>query len=256
VAEGFGVESRERFSDRLKAGLGAQDQFRDIDVMNFAIAGYATVDEITILRERAIAYRPDLVIVQFGWNDLARNLELSAPRPASSLTRPDEGPVSEHTFDMKRLLQQQSVLYLAVAERWNAFRLAQGVPSDLLATVLRTREDEWIDTIQAMKQLKAIIATELAATKVLVAYFPLQVEVLVGNASLSSTVAARLHSVALELDFCFLDLTPPLRSSATKSLFLDDVHPTSNGHSVIATALQAAVPRCMAAWPSPNRNGG
>jgi hypothetical protein len=56
-----------------------------IEVLNFGVSGYGTAQELLMLESRAIAYRPDLVLLQFtDGNDVADN----APTLADEKARP------------------------------------------------------------------------------------------------------------------------------------------------------------------------
>jgi lysophospholipase L1-like esterase len=94
LAWGFGVEDDQTFGARLEElladsyaadqELGAQ---ADVQVLNGAVPGYGTADELAWLRTRGPALEPDLVIVQFlSVNDIQEN-----PVPASEWAEIQDG---------------------------------------------------------------------------------------------------------------------------------------------------------------------
>ncbi len=75
-AEGFQVGYEARFSDVMEKALAAScvPQGKRVEVLNFGVSGYGQAREILMLRHRAKAYAPDLVLVLFhGGNDFRNN---------------------------------------------------------------------------------------------------------------------------------------------------------------------------------------
>ncbi len=64
VTEGTGVESDSVFSRRIQAGLEST-----FDVVTTAAAGLNTPQEVHLLEQTGLAYKPDLVILNFVLND-------------------------------------------------------------------------------------------------------------------------------------------------------------------------------------------
>ena len=65
MAWGWGVEAEERFTDRLEQLLAP-----DVEVLNLAVPGYGTDQELLVLLERGLAYRPAVVLLAFVFNDV------------------------------------------------------------------------------------------------------------------------------------------------------------------------------------------
>ena len=67
---GWGVRQDKTYLAVLEEELNSQFPARRWEVINTALIGYNTVMEIEMLKEKAIAYKPDLVLVEFIGNDL------------------------------------------------------------------------------------------------------------------------------------------------------------------------------------------
>src|SRR5690242_11419976 len=80
VSEGLGVAEEQRFSRRLEELL--QGDRSTIEVLDFAMAGYATVDEKIALERDALRYAPDRIILQICFDDVAENRERSGSGPS------------------------------------------------------------------------------------------------------------------------------------------------------------------------------
>jgi len=64
------------FSPSLERALAASDQSRRYEVVNLAVPGYNTEQEMLSLKEMGLAYHPDLVIVNYVLNDAGRAVQL------------------------------------------------------------------------------------------------------------------------------------------------------------------------------------
>lgn len=71
VMLGWGVGQGEDYLSVLEDALNARAGGRRFEVLNFAVMGYNTVQEYFTLRDRALAYAPDLIILGFTGNDFA-----------------------------------------------------------------------------------------------------------------------------------------------------------------------------------------
>lgn len=73
MAWGFGVADNETFSVRLKQSI-KEDSNQHVEVINGAVPGYGTVDQLNYLRANIDKFQPDLVVVQFfSVNDFIEN---------------------------------------------------------------------------------------------------------------------------------------------------------------------------------------
>lgn len=77
-AEGFQVTYEARFSKVMEDALAAScvPPGKRVEVLNFGVSGYGQAREILMMRHRAAAYSPDLVLVLFhGGNDFRNNTQ-------------------------------------------------------------------------------------------------------------------------------------------------------------------------------------
>lgn len=64
---GFGVEHSERFSEIM------EDAYPDWEIINASVSGYGTDQEFLFLRERGMAFKPDVVLLLFYAEDFVNN---------------------------------------------------------------------------------------------------------------------------------------------------------------------------------------
>ena len=113
-AEAMQVKRAETFwallPERLRAGCGFQSAKR-IEVLNFGVSGYGTAQEYLTLETAALAYRPDLVLLQFtNGNDVRNNsfaLEDERNRPFF-LLQADGGLTVDRSFTETAFYRERS----------------------------------------------------------------------------------------------------------------------------------------------------
>jgi hypothetical protein len=79
---GLGCNEGETFCDELRSSLP------DVDVLNAGCNGYGTNDSLAIVHHFGEAWKPDVVLLVFFWNDLEDNVK--HPRPTFELSAAGE----------------------------------------------------------------------------------------------------------------------------------------------------------------------
>src|SRR5512136_1208648 len=73
VAFGARVEAKDDLATQLEWNLNARSESLHYEVLNFGVPGYGTWQELSALKEKVLAYDPDLVLLAFVMNDLFDN---------------------------------------------------------------------------------------------------------------------------------------------------------------------------------------
>lgn len=72
---GVGVTDSNTFPSILQQKLSAKFPYHNIEVVNAGIPGAYSFPEANLIKNKILAYDPDLLIIYDGWNDLDRNFE-------------------------------------------------------------------------------------------------------------------------------------------------------------------------------------
>jgi|GEM_PF-4847788 len=67
---GVGVELKDTYLSRLEQALNQGSASKTFSVIKAGVVGYSTFNEKIYLARRGLEYQPDLVLVQFWWDDL------------------------------------------------------------------------------------------------------------------------------------------------------------------------------------------
>lgn len=217
VAAGQGVRSAEdNFPPLLEKGLNAGGL--QTEVINFAVTGYNTQQEVETLRDKGLQFAPDLVLLSYCLNDRKRSdggilpTLLAREEQASGVVRSRAHPVLAH-----------SALY-----RFLRYRL----PWDRQPT-----PTIYGDTVDESFRLLAELAQE-HDFQVLVTVFPQFGKLL--ETYRFQEQHDRTEALSNEMGFAYLDLLQAFqacRATATGRLAIDRYHPTALGYRCAADAM-------------------
>jgi hypothetical protein len=102
----FGFVPVESLYTRQLAGLLAHVRPGRLEVITIGVSGWGTDQELHALIHEGVLYRPDVVILQFCWNDVFNNLmpaDSLPDRPGDSAWKPalDTGPLRNFRYELR-----------------------------------------------------------------------------------------------------------------------------------------------------------
>lgn len=239
VMEGYAVDAEARMPNIARKLLFAEKRSQ-YEMLNFGVAGHSTADEYVVLRDIALAYHPDIVVVQMGWNDFNDNLRKLPviEHTAREVDVPAILPAAAPAGGLKGFLQAHSAFYLTIAERYSLLRLRHGGSNDLLDRVIATTAEE----SAATDRLVAMIAAAAGpGIPVYVIYVPLDVEVQTAREQDARVLSDRVQAMCRAHRVSCIDALTPLRAHRGEALYVDDAHLTSAGHRLVGAAIAAAL---------------
>lgn len=221
VTEGYRVELKNTFVKILERELSSICA----ECLNMGIGGNSTSDNIVSIK-RASELNPDLVIYQLGLNDI------------EGFEHREKKEVKQKggNLNLKTLLRK-SVLYLALAERYNYLKLKAGGRNWAFCEWNITDamwEKEFIKLKEAFSEIEG-------NTGILFIYLPYDFQIY-SDREETLVPAQRLSAFCKKQDYWFIDFTRIFKEKQQKSdLFLDDCHLSFYGHEIAASYLAAFV---------------
>lgn len=73
---GWAVSTNDSYPKILESQLNEQSKGKTYQVLNFGVPSYNTAQEVELLKEKGLKYKPDIVILQFLFNDVENNTRL------------------------------------------------------------------------------------------------------------------------------------------------------------------------------------
>lgn len=245
----LGVRFEDLWSERLERRLAAAAPDERFQVINAAVAGYNTRQELIQYLTLGAALEPDLVVLGFYWNDLVGNDEplpdlqeterIEAGAELAALTQP------RHVIPtpIRNALRESVLLYLVVTgAKGVAARLdpPQDAPSVVQRALLSGDEETlapyWEATAARLRELAE--AARQRGTPVILLVFPGENEVRHDFPDL--VFGEKLAEIWRPTGFPIIDLTEPYRAALRRgeNPFLPyDLHPNALGMEIAAQAV-------------------
>ena len=227
---GFGVELDQRFSEILEKA------HPDWEILNTSVSGYGTDQEYLYLKERGIAFRPDVVLLLFAYNDFENNTrgdEYSHFKPVFTLEgetlKLHNDPVPNTPTLSQRIRGFFIRTYLGsryMVARDRVRRLAtQTSGSKYAESETESAESQSVMITQRLIRAINDLCTESGSRFVLV------------STPLFGRRRAALETVAGQEEFPLLMLNPFLDSAKSTFTFPHDRHWNATGHEIVAKAI-------------------
>jgi lysophospholipase L1-like esterase len=216
ITQGLKIaDDREIYTSVLSRELGRAGERRS-EVMNFGTSGYNTQQEVESLRDKGLAYEPDLVILAYCVND----------------TRVDSGGI----FYALKHLQWDRELHRTpgVWRRSALFRLVYA----RYASRSESRPDPFRRVRRNTVERSLASLAELSREhdfEVLLVYFPW----LDGRDPREKELSpAELAAASEKSGFRFLDLSAAMKACASEqAIAADAIHPNADGHRCAGEAI-------------------
>ena len=222
IAQGLGIEhTRDVFPAVLERRL-RESGHANVDVLNFAVSGYDTQQEVETLREKGLRFAPDLVVLAYCVNDdtVSRPIlrELEAELEAGGPSHPTP-----------------AALRWSALARWAGAVVAsrsQVAPDDAFAALGSGTVERGFADLAALARANGF--------DVLVAGFP----ALDGSAELPDGIAhqSRIAAMAEANGLPWLDLAPAFIACTKRGpVAIDRIHPNPFGHRCAGDAIAREV---------------
>jgi len=210
-----------------------------VEVLNFAVGGYDTAQEVRVLQTRGLAYAPDVVVMGYCLNDAFNEMflfnEVTGKITLGDRDRKEVAEVQRMTSDG----EQRGLRIVDFFSRKVKTASASLTPDEFYATVFES--PDWKEGMQALRRLG-----ELSRQKgfdAVVVLFPFLLDF---ESYLFGPLHKRITEEASKAGLGVIDLFESYRALGTRavrvtnedgSLHVDYVHPTPKGHRVAADKL-------------------
>jgi lysophospholipase L1-like esterase len=219
---GFGVAARQTWPRVLEGLLGQDPRGRRFEVLNFGVGGYSTHDEAVLLRYRALAWNPDLVVVGYVLND------------------PEDEPIQplQSYYQETRWWQHFELLRLVAKTDWQ-WRVRRFGGGDYIRSLYGDPR-KWTNVVEAFASIRQ--TTRSRDIPVIVVIFPLATVDDWAQYPYADIHPKVARAAAAE-GFDVVDLRPVFARHPPTDVRLGegDAHPNEQGHRLAAEAIAERV---------------
>jgi len=253
ITFGMGVRDNETYSARLEQVLGAQ-MGRQVEVVNLGVAGYNLRQYLIVLKEKALQYEPDLIVLGICWNDVVGN-ERPLPwepgfvrgRTAADdtawivgarrhlLPKVIRDPLRDWRtlyFTVQRIKMLKEVVSPSQHPYWVFYRALLNRDKAFLAPSWNVMEKRFLEFTEVARghRIPMVVAIFPDGAQMLPAYRDIE-------------YPARITSFAGKASVPVVDLLPPFLGVADKTwpLLASNSHPNAVGHDIAARELSRLI---------------
>lgn len=240
VTYGWGVSLEDIYTEKLEAMLNDVSGGNPLyEVLNLAVSGYNTEQEVALLKARGIALGPDLVVIGLVTNDIQLPFWplsnfLSGRDPEFLKVARKAGELGEKYTVRKA----QDVLPNWLSWSRTACMVWQRIENtrkgDFLLSYYNDRE-RWESMRSALREAAKLL--DARGTGLFVTVFPENLHIMTRPSR--REIHAKIDSCLMELGIPFVDLFDTFANEPVERIVLDphDPHPSPYGHELAAKKI-------------------
>lgn len=255
-AWGVGLDLEQTISKRLEEALADTHDAASVEVVNAAIPGTNTVDQLLLLEDRGWLYEPDLVVLVYNLNDIdfkphlaPRSYEGQEATPVVQIDPGDDVTIWSKNRGLRGLILE--VEYRSALAR---FLVPRGGQLLQRAGLLNSAEFSWVAKVfggfhdgnpgwlESKRALRAIAeGCRRRGIPLVMGIYPLLVGLDdYGGRAAHAAVAGYAASVGVDN---VVDLLPVFEGKNGRSFWINyaDGHPNAEAHQLVANALLPAL---------------
>lgn len=252
---GVGLDVEETIPKLLEARLNTSSGMRRFEVINAAIPGYNTLQEMRLLKKRGLKFEPDMVLLIYNLNDVDYLPEVTGDSSRENLTARPADPMAmapdAGKFDQKHglrgmvsALEQRSRLVSFVVPRLGTLLRRVGLLDVEVSWVEKlfkgyTPENPgWVESSASLREIARIAREQ--DLRFVVAIYPLLVELdQYGGKEAHASIKALLG----ELDVECIDLLEVFENRDGRSFWINfaDSHPNAEAHRLVTERIYQSV---------------
>ncbi len=242
ISLGLGVDNHETFSYYLEQKLNeistkSKEPKKHYRVINFGRSGYNTIQEVELIKTKVLDYKPDLIILQFFYNDFSWN----EPLLNAMLTQKEEKEVRNFvkrnvplTCKIKMKLEELVFIDIFMKTKYPGRITIQQLIDE--TNKLFENKCNWALFESQMEKLSKIAKNEDIPILFVTAPYIFEVE-----NNLFGDFRERINDIAKKKGFITIDLLEVYNQTTTDKLHyesnIEEIHPGSYGHKLISNRI-------------------
>ena len=235
LAVGLGVSQEDTYARRLEALL--RPRYGAVRVINAGVGCYSTWQEVDLLKEKGVKVQPDIVMLEFFWNDLYVRPASVAPLSSSYTGDP---PLWQYVRWLKR---SRVLSYLRERFEIVWFKMFPSFDWAHQQMIYEGRTSPYLE--QAYSDVAASLEEFASLARIhrfvpILIVFPMPGQVRRPDAA--THMQRRMEAIARRVGLPTFDLLPTLHQwyPATRDIYIpwDNTHLSPRGHELVAKVLE------------------
>jgi lysophospholipase L1-like esterase len=230
ITYGWSVSLEHTYHKRLENLLNQKGY--DVDILGMGVPGYNTVQEYHLIKDKALVFDPDLIVLQIAVNDFERTVGLKKYEKGKQLIL-----IPYHDFSIPFVfkktpftyfLMQHSFLFKQINLKLYWLKNKRN-PDYLPKNMFFLGEEKSFQYLKKIKDLADKRAIPLAAV-----IFPFEKR---GHVYAYASLHEKIHSTLDNMSVPHVDLFEALNSNTNKDTWIERRHPNEQGHEIASLVL-------------------
>jgi len=230
ITYGWGVPLEHTYHKQLDKFFYAEGY--DIDVMGMGVVGYNTIQEFHLIKENALDFNPDMIILQITMNDFERTVRIKTYQEGTrfSLRR-------YHDYSIPFIIKKTKLTYSLMknSHLFKFLNLKLYWLKNKNASIY-TPEDMYLmgeeNAFRHLRKIKSLLDSE--GIRFATVIFPFRKS---GDVYPYTSLHEKIHQELEKMEVPYLDLYEVINISIEESLWEDKIHPTVRGYNLASHAL-------------------
>lgn len=230
ITYGWTIPLEDTYHKQLERLFHAQGY--DMEVMGMGIVGYNTIQEYHLIKEKALDFNPDMIILQMGMNDFERTVSIKTYQEGRRLSLH-----LYHDYSIPFIIKKSKLTYslmkyshlfkfINLKLYWIKNKKNPGyTPKDMYLM----GEEKSFHYLRKIKSLLDSKGIRLAAV-----IFPFRKS---GDVYPYATLQKKIHQELEKMEVPYLDLHDVININTEEILWIDKMHPTVRGYKIASHAL-------------------
>lgn len=204
----------------------------DVDVMGMGIPGYNTIQEYYLIKETALAFKPDILLLQIAPNDFERTVSVKSYREGKKLTL-----IPYHDFSIPFVIKKTKLTYFLMRNS-HLFKLI----NLRLYWFTNKRDSDYIprdifmlgeeDSFRYLEKIKKQLDRE--GIRFAAVIFPFQLR---RDKNSFAPLHERIHQELEKMQVPYIDLFDELNAKDIGNVWIERRHPNEHGHRIASLAV-------------------
>jgi lysophospholipase L1-like esterase len=229
ITMGPALPSSALYPEVLQGMLGQKYPGKTFEVINAGASGYGIKEELLLLEEDGLALSPDLVVLQYTLYDIPGTSFYDHINPHRDIPVPGKKFLINHFAIARFVLERYDRLGL----KNNLFGLADRLDMPPDSDAAQRIEQGWRQYFKQLSDMAELCRKNHIAFLVLIVPHRAQFE----DRRQSFVPQKRLLAFCKENNIAAIDPVPIFRSQKRYPFLFDPVHPSMEGHKIIAEVI-------------------
>jgi len=230
ITYGWGIPLEDTYHKQLEKLFHAEGY--DVDIMGMGVVGYNTIQEYHLIKEKALDFNTDMIILQIAMNDFERTVKIRTYQEGKKL-----GIVPYHDYSIPFIIKRTKLTHFFMKNsHFFKFINLKLYWFKNKNDPLYVPEDMYLlgeeNALRHLRKIKSLLDSKKIPLAAVIFPFRKGKDVYP-----YAKLQKKIHQELEKIEVPYLDLYDVINIDTEEYLWRDKIHPTVRGHEIVSHAL-------------------